>query len=346
MELGNIHPEPPAIRLFDAGVGDGTVLTRVMRSMHSRFPFMPFYVVGKEISLEDVRLALDKMPDRFTEHPATVLVMTNLHYAEAPWLMPHSVAAATSLVWHEVALSGQHGRRVRPPDHRPAAVPCRQLARPCQREERQSHLRQAGRAGSLSRGLPVPARPGAAAPLAAGGLRSGHRLAALPRPRLGRVQGGAGDRAAGAALGPGGRLIGIHSRGDDPGLEIIRRVWPGEIRSVTDRHEFCAWRRAKLGAKARALQLQFLFGRALEVPLRDAHPAHEIGTAQSAIGTSTLLAAWNAATYVAQIEDQRLSEAIARKSIISRQPSLGPPENHGLWFWDKSYVISRKRDAL
>ena len=30
------------------------------------------------------------------------------------------------------------------------------------------------------------------------------------------------------ALGPGGRLIGIHSHGVDPGLEIVQRVWPGE----------------------------------------------------------------------------------------------------------------------
>src|SRR3569832_953566 len=58
LELGNIHPRPPAVRVFDAGIGDGTVLTRVMRSMHHKFPTMPFYIVGKEISLEDVRLAL------------------------------------------------------------------------------------------------------------------------------------------------------------------------------------------------------------------------------------------------------------------------------------------------
>src|SRR5579875_3091377 len=67
MELANIHPRPPAVRVFDAGIGDGTVLTRVMRNMHDRFPTMPFYVVGKEISLEDVRLTLHKMADRFVE---------------------------------------------------------------------------------------------------------------------------------------------------------------------------------------------------------------------------------------------------------------------------------------
>jgi len=77
-----------------------------MRAMHQRYPTMPFYIVGKEISLEDVRLALDRMPDRFFEHPATVLVMTNLYYSEAPWLTPKSITAATSLVWKEVALTG------------------------------------------------------------------------------------------------------------------------------------------------------------------------------------------------------------------------------------------------
>src|SRR5262249_51876714 len=84
MELASIHPRPPAVRVFDAGVGDGTVLLRVLRAMHDRFAHMPFYVVGKEISLEDVRLALQKMSDRFCEHPATVLVLTNLAYADAP----------------------------------------------------------------------------------------------------------------------------------------------------------------------------------------------------------------------------------------------------------------------
>src|SRR5205807_6365594 len=54
LELGHIHPRPPAVRLFDAGMGDGTVLARVMREMHVRFPTVPFYIVGKEISLEDV----------------------------------------------------------------------------------------------------------------------------------------------------------------------------------------------------------------------------------------------------------------------------------------------------
>src|SRR6516162_7922821 len=53
LELANVHPRPPALRVFDAGVGDGTVLLRVLRAMHDRFPHTPFYAVGKEIRLED-----------------------------------------------------------------------------------------------------------------------------------------------------------------------------------------------------------------------------------------------------------------------------------------------------
>src|ERR1700741_1606627 len=111
LELGNLHPRPPAVRVFDAGVGDGTVMLRVLRAMHDRFPHMPFYVVGKEISLEDVRLALQKMSDRFCEHPATVLVLTNLAYADAPWLAVKSLNAAQSMVWHEVVLTGNSAHK-------------------------------------------------------------------------------------------------------------------------------------------------------------------------------------------------------------------------------------------
>ena len=62
------------------------------------------------------------------------------------------------------------------------------------------------------------------------------------------------------------------------------------------------------------------------------------------IGTSTLFAAWNAAVYVAQIEDQRLSEAISSGAYLDATKSV-LQEHGGLWFWDESYVISRKRDS-
>src|SRR5205085_5900548 len=54
--LASLTPRPPALRFFDAGVGDGSVLTRVLRGMHQRFPRFPLYIGAKEISLEDIRL--------------------------------------------------------------------------------------------------------------------------------------------------------------------------------------------------------------------------------------------------------------------------------------------------
>ena len=159
LELGSIHPRPPAVRVFDAGVGDGSVLTRVMRSMHDRFPHMPFYVVGKEISLEDIRLTLQKMADRFLEHPQTVLVLTNLAYADAPWLAVKSLSAASSLVWHEVPLTGNTAHTIRRADHGSRTVPRRKLEGGRQSKNRQSGLRAPRRDGDLPRRSQISARP-------------------------------------------------------------------------------------------------------------------------------------------------------------------------------------------
>src|SRR5258708_29430674 len=70
-EVTLLRPTPPAVRMFDAGMGDGTVIGRGMRSTHRQFPTGPMFVGAKEISLEDVRLGLEKLPDRFFEHPGT-----------------------------------------------------------------------------------------------------------------------------------------------------------------------------------------------------------------------------------------------------------------------------------
>src|SRR3989442_15210090 len=104
-ELSQIRPSPPALRIFDAGMGDATVLSRLMSSVHRDFPAVPLLAVAKEISLEDVRLGLEKMPDRFYEHPHTVVVMTNLSYTEAPTL--RLADAQTALNWQIVPLKGK-----------------------------------------------------------------------------------------------------------------------------------------------------------------------------------------------------------------------------------------------
>ena len=61
------------------------------------------------------------------------------------------------------------------------------------------------------------------------------------------------------------------------------------------------------------------------------------------IGTSTLFAAWNAAIYVAQVEDDRLAERGPRRALLDATREV-LREHGGLWFYDESYVISRRRD--
>jgi hypothetical protein len=63
----------------------------------------------------------------------------------------------------------------------------------------------------------------------------------------------------------------------------------------------------------------------------------------TSIGTSTLFAAWNAAIYVAQVEDHRVAEAAADGRYLDATSEV-LHHHGGLWFYDESYVISRRRE--
>jgi hypothetical protein len=143
------------------------------------------------------------------------------------------------------------------------------------------------------------------------------------------------------ALAPGGRLIGIHSYGNDPGLEIVQKIWPDENPFTSNRHDILNALRRELGEDAG--QYQFLAhsdDRALF-----SYDMHALPTEiSSSIGTSTLFAAWNAAVYVAQIEDERLNEAMAGRSYLEATREV--LQNYGgLWFNDETYLVVRKPDA-
>src|SRR6185369_1839202 len=60
------------------------------------------------------------------------------------------------------------------------------------------------------------------------------------------------------SLAPGGRLLGIHSYGEDPGLEIIQKIWPGENPFTTRRQELLRALRRELGREARGLNFNAL----------------------------------------------------------------------------------------
>ena len=134
-------------------------------------------------------------------------------------------------------------------------------------------------------------------------------------------------------LAPGGRLLGIHPIGGDPGLDIIPRIWPGETPFETNRHDFLKALKDEMGRDGRDLNFN---------PDPDERSVfrYDMHTLPSevggrSIGTSTLFAAWNAAIYVAQIEDERLEDVIADgRYLNATRAALN--EHGGLWFYDES----------
>jgi hypothetical protein len=338
-ELPHLRPSPPAIRIFDAGMGDATVLSRLMRSIHDAYPTAPLFVVAKEISLEDVRLGLDKLPDRFHEHPATIFVVTNLHYADAPRLLPHDPETAAALNWHEVRLTGDSAHAWS--EQIEALAPI--LNRGWQTRS------------SPKTGNPVYVRPSVLviyrddhAFLLDGvipkrGTPAGaYDFVLASQPWRARTSAGFKARTVLAplarALAPHGRLLAIQSYGRDPGLEIVQRLWPGENPFRVGRRQLVAALRAELGDDARDFRLT--------VPA-DAESIfrYEMHTLPShmgdRIGTSTLYAAWNAAIYVNQIEDERLDEVMTSgKYLEATQAVLR--KHGGLWFNDETFVVVRR----
>ena len=341
MELGHIKPKPPAIRIFDAGMGDGTVLAGVMREMHHRYPTMPFYISGKEISLEDVRICLSKMSDRLFEHPASVLVFTNLFYSEAPWLKPKSMASSNSMVWKEVALQGGSSHEF-----------AEQL------NELRGFLDENWQAGhSPKTGNPIYERPTVLII-----YREDHKfllsdvipkqdvkkadydLVLASQPYRLRVSSEVKSRNVllplVRSLGRGGRIIGIHSSGDDPGHQILKEIWPNDNPFVSDRHSLLKAVKNELGSDARHYNIKANSdNRSIFKYTMHSLPSE----LEASIGTSTLFAAWNAATYVGQIDEQRLETAMKSVDYLSiTQKAL--KKYGGLWFNDESYTISRKND--
>jgi hypothetical protein len=339
-EVNQLRPTPPALRVFDAGMGDATVLSRLMRSTHRQFPTVPLLVVAKEISLEDVRLGLEKMPDRFHEHPATVLVVTNLNYSEAPRLMPRDLASAAALNWQEVRLQGNSAHEY---------------------GEQIEALGQTLTYGwqtkpSLKSGNPVYVRPSVLVI-----YREDHKFlldAVIPRP--GRVfetydliVASQPWRARMPALfkaqkvlapltrslAPGGRLLAIQSYGADPGLEIIQKLWPGENPFTVDRHKLLEALKAELGRDARDFTLTAPADEKAIFRYEMHTLPSEIG---DRIGTSTLFAAWNAAIYVNQIEDERLDAVVTNGAYLDATQAV-LIKHGGLWFNDETFFVTRKR---
>lgn len=338
-ELAQIRPHPPALRIFDAGMGDATVLSRLMRTVHRNFPTVPLLAVAKEISLEDVRLGLDKMPDRFYEHPHTVLVITNLSYNDAPNLVPSGERAGEDINFQVVALDGGSAYEF---------------------EHQIEELHDSLAYGWETKPHPETGNPIYARPSVLVVYRRDHEFlldAVIPRPHVSpgkfdfvlasqpwRAKTTAKFKAEkilaplARSLAPNGRLLTIQSHGHDPAAEVIEKLWPGETPFPVDRHALLAALREALGSEAERFDLA-------DPPDDEAIFQYQMHTLPSEIGdrigTSTLFAAWNAVIYVNQIEDERLDPVVTTGAYLdATQEALH--KHGGLWFNDEAFVVIRR----
>jgi len=273
-----------------------------------------------------------------------VLTVTNMYYAEAPWLTPRSLPAANSMLWKEVALTGSSSHEF--------AEQIAGLDRFLATHWQARHSEKTGN--------PIYERPVVLTIYRddyrflldrtiprQGQAQADFDLVIASQPYRARVSAEFKAQKVVAplvrALGPGGRLLGIHSCGNDPGLEIVQRIWPGESPFATSRHDVLSAVRHELGKEARHYNFNaYADNRA--VFRYDMHtlPNEVAAATGSAIGTSTLFAAWNAAVYVAQIDDERLAEVLGKPAYLEATAEV--LKKHGsLWFLDESYVVSRKR---
>jgi len=341
-EFDRIKPKPPALKVFDAGMGNGTVLSRVLREMHYRFPTVPFVVVGKEISLEDTRLCLYKLSDRFYEHPEMVIVITNLYYAEAPWLQPNREATREKLHWWDIPLEGStahdFSKQIEKLDDRLQrgwqTTASKKTGNPIYITPSVMVLYRVDHAFSLHDLIPRQAR-----------YEGNYDMVIAAQPYRSRMS---AEFKVDKILAPlarsldvGGRMIVVQSTGLDPGMEIIRTIWPDEQPFATPRHLLINTMRENLNSNTEEFAFDgFGDDRSLFTYHLHALP-NEVG---NTIGTSTLLAAWNAAVYVAQIDDDRLTEKLhtgeylaATKRVLQR--------HGGLWFQDESFVVVKVSQA-
>jgi SAM-dependent methyltransferase len=337
-ELSGLRPHPPALRIFDAGMGDGTVLSRLMASAHRDFPTVPLLAVAKEISLEDVRLGLEKMPDRFLEHPHMVFVVTNLSYMEAPHLRLRP-GAEGQVSWHTVKLKGQSAY---------GFVEQIEALGPMLFQQWQTRP-------NPKTGNPVVVRPSVVVL-----YREDHEFlldSVIPRPggapaqydfilasQPWRARMSAKFKAQkvlaplARSLRPGGRLLTVQSYGHDPGLEIVQRLWPEENPFQVGRHALVQALKEELASEVDRFDID-------DPPDDEALFRYEMHTLPSEIGdrigTSTLFAAWNAVIYVNQIEDERLDSIVTSGSYLDVTQAV-LQKHGGLWFNDEAFVVTRR----
>ena len=306
-----IKPKFPALRIFDAGMGDGSLLMNVMRLCHQRMPNIPLLISTKEISMEDVRLGLEKLPDRFIEHKNTVFVISNLNYVESTSLRSNNRKKQKKMNWKVVKLMGNSSLDF--------STQFRKLNQEFLSKKWQIEQ-------NVNTGNPTYKEPSVIViyrkdqeftlrniiPKKNDG-KNNFDLIIASQPYRSRIT---AEKKVKYVIDPmikslekKGKLAVIHACGNDPANKLIKKIWPNEqpfpslyksilkyIKSNTDKDII---KNLKFHKKT---NIKYIL-RALP---------NEIS---GGIATSLIFSAWNASIYVNQISDEQILKAERKKKL-------------------------------
>ena len=335
-QIKNIKPKKPALNILDAGLGDGTLLMSVLRGCHREFPTIPFLVFGKEISMEDVRLSIEKLPDRFVEHPNMVFVVSNLYYSEIASLNSSNPDKQQHINWEILKLKGSSSFEFsqqfsqldemlynnwqverHPKSNNPTyKLPSVLIIYRQDHEFVLDHIipQQDGSKNYFD--LIIASQPYRSR------ISVQKKVDYVVKPMI-------------QALAPDGKLILVHAMGNDSGMEIIQKIWPDENPFPSLTSDIIDYLKKILDGDLLS-KLKFHSPETVRYNLR-ALP-NEI---ENSISTSLIFSAWNAATYVGQINDENVMEAEKNNQYFQHVQEI-INKYKTLWFNDEMFIIEHQ----
>ena len=333
--INELKPIKPALKIFDAGVGDGAVLMNVLRIAHQKFPTVPFYVSCKDVSMEDARITIEKLADRFVEHPNMVFTISNLHYSEAGYLKSNNESKQQNMNWSSIALDGDSSfgfyeqlRQLGPllkenwrvEENKQGNTTYENPSVICiYRKDHEFTLDQI-----------IPTKKDSINEFDLVIVSQAYRSRASVEKKVNNV-----IKPMVNLLAPNGKMVAFHSYGNDPGLNAINQLWPDENPFPNKGHDIIQYMKNNLGNERNG-KIHFREPEIFEYKLRS--QPNEIN---SGIATSLVFSAWNACTYVSQISDQMVKEKEADQSYIKCIEDI-IRDHDGLWFYDEMLVADRK----
>ncbi len=333
--IEKLIPKKPALKIFDAGLGDGTLLMNVLRKCHTKFPTIPFLVAGKEISMEDVRLTVEKLPDRFIEHPNMVFVVSNLHYSEATSLKSKNHEKQKKINIEKFKLSGNSSHEFNLQLNELDEV----LKKNWQVEKSKN-----GNATYKDPSVLIIYRQDYEMNLEniISNLdqdKIDFDLILASQPYRSRIS---AEKKVNYVIKPmieslslGGKLVLIHSCGNDSAHEIIKRIWPEENPYLNLSKEIIKYLKNNLDEE---LLNKIIFNAPKIIKYNLRALPNEI---QNGISTSLVFSSWNATTYVGQINDNKVLEAEKKGEYITHVQDI-IKKYGGLTFNDELLIIERK----